>query len=330
MKVFIGWSGQQSQAMALALREWLPLVLHYVEPWLSEKDIAAGERWAEAIAKELEASNFGILCITRENLASPWIVFEAGSLAKSLSSARVIPLLLDLEFSEISGPLAQFQAKKVDEEGMGEVIESINRAAQQPVQDARAKQLFNALWPDLHKKLKGIPAPKEPVKPIRSQHQILEELVASVRSLEARLREVAEIASSPRSARSRRFGRMRPMMLHEMADMTGAKPGDPLLLLMFASLFRDELPWLYELASEAYRAARSGNQAEARNLLDRFRRASRFVMEGPFAEELGIEPYVLHLLYYTLREIEHVTQTEEPEVEDQPEAKPRRKKEPKE
>jgi hypothetical protein len=29
------------------------LVLHYVEPWLSEKDIAAGERWTDAIAKEL-------------------------------------------------------------------------------------------------------------------------------------------------------------------------------------------------------------------------------------------------------------------------------------
>jgi hypothetical protein len=325
MKVFIGWSGQQSQAMAFALREWLPLVLHYVEPWLSEKDIAAGERWADAIAKELEASNFGILCVTRENLASPWIVFEAGSLAKSLSSARVIPLLLDLEFSEISGPLAQFQAKKVDEEGVGEAIQSINRAAQQPVQDARAKQLFDALWPDLHKKLEGIPAPKEPSKPTRSQHQILEELVATVRSLEARLREVAEIASSPRSARSRRFGRMHPMMVHEMAHMIGAKPGDPLLLLMSASLVREELPWLYELASEAYRAARSGNQAEAKDSLDRFRRASRLLMEGPFADEFGVDP---RMLQYTLREMEHVMQIEEPGGEEQPEAKPRRKKEP--
>ncbi len=126
MKVFIGWSGTRSQALALALRDWLPLVLHYVDSWLSETDIAAGERWAEAVAKELEASNFGIICITGENLTSPWILFEAGSLAKSLQSSRVIPLLLDLEFSEISGPLAQFQAKKVDEEGLSEVIHSIN------------------------------------------------------------------------------------------------------------------------------------------------------------------------------------------------------------
>lgn len=168
MKVFIGWSGQRRQAMAHALREWFPLVLHYIEPWLSETDIGAGERWADAIAKELEASNFGIICITRENLTSPWIIFEAGSLSKSLSNSRVIPLLLDLEFTEIGGPLAQFQAKKVDEDGIGEAIRSINRAAPQPVQDSRVKLLFDALWPDLHKRLQGIPAPEETAKPIRT------------------------------------------------------------------------------------------------------------------------------------------------------------------
>lgn len=32
MKVFISWSGERSQALAQALRDWLPLVLHFVEP----------------------------------------------------------------------------------------------------------------------------------------------------------------------------------------------------------------------------------------------------------------------------------------------------------
>lgn len=323
MKVFIGWSGDRSQAMAIALREWLPLVLHYAEPWLSEKDIAAGERWAEAFAKELETSNFGILCVTPENLASPWIIFEAGSLAKSLSSSRVIPLLLDLDFSEVSGPLAQFQAKKFDEDGVGETIQSINRAAPQPVQAGRAAQLFAALWPDLSKKLEGIPEPKEPSKPTRNQHQILEELVATVRSLEARLREVAEIAANPRSVRSRRAVHLHPMMLHEMAHIAGAKPGDPLLLLMLASLVREEIPWFYELALETHRASRSGNQADAKESLERFRRASHFLMEGPFLEEFGVDPRTLH---YMLRELEHAMQAEEPEAEEEPNVTPRREK----
>jgi hypothetical protein len=300
MKVFIGWSGPRSQAMALALRDWLPLVIHYVEPWLSETDIAAGERWADAIAKELEASNFGILCVTRENVASPWILFEAGSLAKSLSSSRVIPLLLDLEFSEVSGPLAQFQAKKADEDGLGESIQSINHEAPQPLQDGRTKQLFDALWPEFQKKLAAIPGPKEPTKPMRSQHQVLEELVASVRSLESRVRDVAEIASSQRPIRPRRFGGMHPMMLREMAHFVGAKPGDPILLLMIAGLFREEFPWLYELAMEAHRAAKSGNQAEAAEAIELFRRASRLLVDGPFRDEFGTDPRGLHVILHEM------------------------------
>lgn len=243
----------------------------------------------------------------------------------TLSNSRVIPLLLDLEFSEVSGPLAQFQSKKVDEDGMGEAIQSINRSTEHAVPDGRAKQLFDALWSDLHKKLEAIPAPKESTKPVRSQHQILEELVASVRSLEAKLRDVAEMTSNLRSPRHRRFGRMmhHPMML---ADMMGTKPGDPVMLLMFGSLCRDEAPWLYELTMDAYRAAKAGNRAEARETLDRLRRASKFLMEGPFLEEVGADPRMLHMLF---REMEHMLQLEAPdesEPSDEESPKARRKR----
>lgn len=118
MKVFISWSGKRSEALAKALREWFPLVLHFVEPWLSQSDIQAGERWSVQVAKGLETCNFGVLCVTKENLNSPWILFEAGALAKSMEDGRVIPLLLDLDLKEISGPLAQFQAKKADNGGI--------------------------------------------------------------------------------------------------------------------------------------------------------------------------------------------------------------------
>lgn len=61
MRIFISWSGGRSHHVALALRSWLPLVLHYAEPWISDKDIQAGDRWATEVGKELEGSHFGIL-----------------------------------------------------------------------------------------------------------------------------------------------------------------------------------------------------------------------------------------------------------------------------
>ena len=84
MKVFISWSGPRSRAVAVALKDWLPLVLEGVDPWVSDKDISAGERWAQSVAGELESANFGIICITPENLNADWILFESGALSKSM------------------------------------------------------------------------------------------------------------------------------------------------------------------------------------------------------------------------------------------------------
>jgi len=287
MKVFISWSGERSQALALALREWLPLVLHYVEPWLSEADVAAGDRWAQAVAKELEASNFGVICVTPENVGSPWVLFEAGALAKSMQGARVIPLLFNLEFSDITGPLAQFQAKKVERSGLGEVIQSINHATDQAIPEDRAKQLFAALWPEFEKQLASIPDEAPTEKHMRPHHEILEELVSGVRGLDSRFRdlEVVFTDQGPRSRR-RRF-RFDPMMFEEMAHMVSEEGDDPVALLMVGGLLRDDFPWLYEIIIEAYREVRDGDPKAAQKAIDRLRRVLKVFRRGPFMEEFG-------------------------------------------
>lgn len=306
MKLFISWSGPRSQALAQALRDWLPLVLHYAEPWLSESDLAAGERWAQSLAKELESCQFGIICVTRENVVSPWVLFEAGSLAKSLEGSRVIPLLLDVEFSELTGPLAQFQAKKSEREGVIEVIQSVNQACENAVPETRVKALFEALWPDLEKKISEIPDKAAPVKsPIRGQHEVLEELVAGFRVLEARVRELQEVVGEAASRPSRAFRRMHPMMAIEMAHMICRGPEDPMILLVLASSFRDELPWLYDLGVMAYREIDGGHPEKASRALDRFRRAVEGAMHGPVREFLGDSKGIVH----ALRELLHLLES---------------------
>jgi hypothetical protein len=98
--------------------------------------------WTSEVSKELEVSNFRIICVTRENTESPWILFEAGALAKSMRQGRVIPRLFDVEFKDIAGPLAQFQAKNVDKSGLSELIGSINRLSDHAVPETRRAQLF--------------------------------------------------------------------------------------------------------------------------------------------------------------------------------------------
>ena len=320
MKVFIGWSGERSKAVAQALHDWIPLVLHNVEPWVSEADIEAGERWGEVVAKELSDSNFGIICITRENVNSPWVLFEAGALAKTMQGSKVIPLLLDLEVRDITGPLAQFQAKKVERTGVNEVIISINQTAKGMVPELRARELFEALWPKLEKEVKAIPKQPTAEKHVRPQHEILEELVVGIRSLDSRLREMTD--GAPPLSRRRRM-KFHPMMMMDMMHMGRRGPGDPVRLLMLASMFREDMPWLYELAMEVHRATKAGLAEDVTRARRDFRRGLEMCLHGPMMEEMGMDPEMHHML---TRELEYAVPPEAA-PEEEPKTKPRRKME---
>mgnify|MGYP001810243203 CR=1 FL=1 len=294
MKVFISWSGDRSEALARALHEWLPLALHFVEPWLSQSDIQAGERWSLRIAKGLEDCNFGIMCITRNNLNAPWILFEAGALAKSMEDGRVIPLLLDVEFKEITGPLAQFQAKKVDQAGVRELVTSLNKSASTPIAEQQLDRLFAALWSDLESQISGIAKESQPAKHARPQGEVLEELVSNVRRLEMRFRDVLDEDPVLRGKRRRR---VQPWILRYVASGSTDGVRDPIQLIVIASTLRDEAPWVYELALEAYRAIRSGSQSEIELSMRRFLEAADVLVRTPLGAELGIDRGLLqHVL----------------------------------
>lgn len=293
MKIFISWSGDRSHALAEALRTWLPLVLHYAKPWFSTSDIKSGNRWGIEIAKELQDTNFGILCVTKDNIDAPWLLFEAGALAKSIDDGCVIPLLLDLEKSDLSGPLTQFQAEKTDNDGMKRLIDSLNKAAPSAVPEETLQPLFGALWASFDAKLSEIPSSGAPQKKSRPQPEILEELVTSVRSVEMRVRDVMDDFPENRMRRRRRF---HPEMVMEVSHRISDGPDDPIQLLVLASLFRDELPWLYELALEAYRAIRSGDSKTAHEAYRRFKDALEALRRGPYLDMLGMDSKMVHMV----------------------------------
>jgi hypothetical protein len=198
MRVFLSWSGSESKQLALALRDWIPLVLQYAEPWMSDADIPAGERWANQIGKELEQSRFGIICVTKANISAPWILFEAGALAKSLEHGAVCPFIWDLTLSDLSGPLAQFQAKKVGRAGTLELLTAINARSTTPIPVERISKLLEALWPQLEVCIQGINVNQEPVAPHRNERDVLEELVATIRSLENRFSRFERLSTRTR------------------------------------------------------------------------------------------------------------------------------------
>ena len=93
--------------------------------------------------------------------------------------------------------------------------------------------------------------------------------------------------------RKRRMRRLHPMMFEELLHR--GEPGDPVAVLMIASLVREDMPWLYELAMEVYRAAKSGDAELIQVEINRLRNFSETMMHGPMMEEFGFGGKEMHM-----------------------------------
>src|SRR5262245_58417370 len=97
MKVILSWSGTLSQVVAQALRTWLPEVIQHVEPWMSTEDVRKGAVWHADLFAALSETSVGIICVTRDNIGSAWLNFEAGALGRALPTSRVCTFLHGLK-----------------------------------------------------------------------------------------------------------------------------------------------------------------------------------------------------------------------------------------
>ena len=78
MKIFISWSKSKSMEFAIKTKELLEKVDPQIDAFVSEIDIYAGEDVQSKIIKQIESCDKLILCFTKENKKSPWLLFEAG------------------------------------------------------------------------------------------------------------------------------------------------------------------------------------------------------------------------------------------------------------
>jgi len=157
MRVFLSWSGPLSHALATALHEWIPLVIQPARPFISE-DIAKGRRWSAVLGEQLGDSDCGIVCVTKDNVAAPWLHFEAGAISKMVGKSNVSPLLLNIKQSELDGPLSQFQSTVCEKDDIFRLMRSINGQLPNEIRlpDELLIREFVEWWPDLEEKLKKI------------------------------------------------------------------------------------------------------------------------------------------------------------------------------
>lgn len=191
MQLFISWSGERSKALASALRDWLPLVIQSVKPWFSPEDIDKGTRWLSDLNTQLENQSVAIICITPESVNAPWLLFEVGALSKALDSSWVCPVLLGIEPTDIQGPLAQFQSTRTTKDDMRRLLSTINKRLESPLAEPHLDTLHELLWPQLNLKLEAIASTVlTPKTPHRATGDLLNEVLATVRSMERQMAEL--------------------------------------------------------------------------------------------------------------------------------------------
>jgi hypothetical protein len=168
-------------------------VVGRTDTYVSSEDIDKGARWSTDIAKELEDSTFGILCVTRDNLDAPWLIFEAGALSKMMDKSSVCPFIFNLKRAEVKGPILQFQSAIFEKDDVKKLVLSLNKACgETQLKENLLLKAFEVWWPNLEESLKKIktekPEQQEDTKSKNIDDEMLEEILELTRSNQKILR----------------------------------------------------------------------------------------------------------------------------------------------
>lgn len=327
MKVFISWSGDTSLKVAQQLREWLPYVINSIEPYVSFEDIDKGARWSTDIAKELEDSTFGILCVTKDNLEAPWLSFEAGALSKTMEKSFVTPFLFDIKRSEVKGPILQFQSTIFEKDDIKKMVKTLNKACgDSGISESRLEKSFDVWYPNLEENLNDLKNDskqndeiEKSKKSVRST-EILEEILELSRDNQRLLRNPDEkmyedlervkesLEDISRSNAilydQKRVNRKYSSIIFEeimhMNERTGTYG-----FLMTLSLFKSDLPWIYDMGKELIDIVKGQYSTEEKSVaIKNFREMIDFTFSHPITRELFIHNknnmFIMKDLPYTL------------------------------
>jgi hypothetical protein len=147
VRIFISFSGPTGHRLAVTIHNWLPRVTS-AELYLSSRNLTPGRIWIEQLAQELRTTDHAILCLTRDNLRSGWVHFEAGAAFKGLGESRVVPYMLDVDPKHLPEPIRFFQSAPASRAGTLQLLQSLGL----PV----VREDFDRAWPELERELRRL------------------------------------------------------------------------------------------------------------------------------------------------------------------------------
>jgi len=126
---------------------------------MSERDIDKGSDWWNELKILLTRAKMCIICVTRENVRSPWLYFETGAIAGKGEEAKVCPYLLGIDPGMLAdGPLGKYQCTMATKEETLGLVRSLNRAldATKRNDEGLLEGNFETRWPEFEVELRRI------------------------------------------------------------------------------------------------------------------------------------------------------------------------------
>lgn len=157
-KVFISWSGNSEIPDMLKKSLVETFTENNLTVFVSTKNIRTGDEWFKVIKDAITESSITIVCITKDNIQSPWIYFESGAASfHNYLLNQTKPLMVVLFDAELprNSPLNEYNHIKWGKEGYEKLLVDINSHMDAgKLQSNQISTMAKGSFPGLSRKIK--------------------------------------------------------------------------------------------------------------------------------------------------------------------------------
>jgi hypothetical protein len=252
--------------------------------------IEFGAEWYTSIMSQLGDATDVVALLTARSIDRPWILYEAG-VARGKLDTTVLGLALGVPLDKIStGPFGQFQNCGDDEDSLTKlVMQLLQRNPDAAPREEAVRMQVRLFIESLAKILASKPKKgnTESASDDQNVAKLFEEVKAMVRELPQKVDAQVRVVSRRSNSKSlRRFG---PKIFEELIYRSTKGEGiesKGTALLIILSFIKDDLPWLYELGMQIYRAMAAGDKDSVIVSHKQIHSTMEFMVRSPLGHDL--------------------------------------------
>jgi hypothetical protein len=243
-----------------------------------------GEQWFKRIMLALQRTTDVVCLFTERSVERPWILFEAG-VAKGKLDTPVVGVALGISLNRVAtGPFYQFQNMDDSEGDLTKLINQLARRVPGVELDSDVVKAQVAAFKHSEKLiLEKIGGAENKKGESKVADDPVAKLVEEVKSLPSRIAEKLLDVDEP-AIKRRRFRRFHPMLFDELLHFI-EETGDCAGLVVLATQYREDFPWIYEIIMDAYWSIKSGGSVVPDEVASRVKNVSK-LMASPFFEDM--------------------------------------------